>query len=263
MADTIDLTAGPSVPPKKPARVRRAGAVLLALVANLALLDAAVETWQSGSALRIWVTGPVALYLVLWVWLARQQRRNRPDAATSAWLSVYLLLALAAFTSTRVGGLDDGIRLATLPTSTVLSAATIAVLTLAIASLGFRSPLPLPLRLLVLGLGLYALFSFGVGLASGRTYVQMIQHGSGGSPWSDLPYWVQGQFVGALVLVPFAFVMDVGVSLARVKVRGRMHRIVAFALGFMMAQAALGAPAVSVSASGLVGLFASALSCMP
>jgi len=207
----------------------------VALLLYALLIDAAVETYQSTSLLRMYVAIPVALYVSFTVWLLRQEAAHRPGPLASVWLSSFFFLALLAVTASLPGGLDQGMRVATLPTGTVLSISTAAVIGLALLSLAVGSPLPLWGRILAALAAGYGVAAFGVGIAWHRSYVQLLQ---GGSIWQRLPYWLQGAFIGALVVLPLAFAIEVGVALARVKVKGRMHRIVAFALGIAMAYAA-------------------------
>ena len=65
--------------------------------------------------------------------------------------------------------------------------------------------------------------------------MQLLQ---GASLWQRLPYWLQGAFIGSLLVLPLAFAIELGVALARVKIKGRLHRLVAFGLGIAMAYAA-------------------------
>jgi hypothetical protein len=207
----------------------------VALLLYALLIDAAVETYQSTSLLRMYVAIPVALYVSFTVWLLRQEASHRPGPLASIWLSLFLFLAMLAVTASLPGGLDDGMRAVALPTTTVLSISTAAVIALALVSLTIGSPLPLWGRILAALAACYGIAAFGFGIAWHRSYVQLLH---GGSTWQRLPYWLQGAFIGALVVLPVAFVVEVGVALARVKVKGRMHRIVAFAAGIAMAYAA-------------------------
>jgi hypothetical protein len=215
--------------------LRRALSLVTALLLYILLIDAAVETYQAGSDLRLWVALPVAAYVSFTLWLIRQQHSSRPGAVASIWLSAFLFLVLLAVTASMPNGLQQGMRVATLSTSTVLSVTTAGVLALALVSLTIGSPLPIAGRAVAALAACYGVVAFGTGIAWHRSYVQLLQ---GGSPWERLPYFLQGAFVGALVVLPLAFALEVGVALAHVKVRGRRHRIVAFALAIAMAYAA-------------------------
>jgi len=215
--------------------LRRATLSIVALLLYALLVDAAIETYRSGAEVRLWVALPVAAYVSFTVWLLRQQRSNRPGAVASIWLSSFLFLALLAVTTSMPDGLRAGMRVGTLPTSTVLSLTTIAVIALAFVSLTVRSPLPVAGRIVAALAACYGLAAFGTGIAWHRSYVELLQ---GASFWQRLPYFLQGAFVGALVVLPLAFALEVGVALARVKMKGRRHRIVAFALGSAIAYAA-------------------------
>ncbi len=217
------------------ARGRQALIAVGALLLYALLIDAAVETYRSAAPVRLWVAGPVALYVSFTLWLLRQHHSNRPAAASSIWLSSFLFLALLAVTAGMPDGLQHGVRVATLSTSDVLSLTTMGVIALALVSLTIGSPLPMAGRAIAAIAACYGLAAFADGLAWHRPYVRLLQ---GDSFWQRLPYWLQGAFIGALVVVAFALVVEVGVAMARVKVRGRVHRIVAFGLGLAIAWAA-------------------------
>jgi hypothetical protein len=218
---------------------RRLRSVLTALAALLLyalLIDAAVETYRAGSAVAAWVALPVALYVSFTLWMARHRGVAGPGFATSLWVSSFLFLALLAVTVTMPDGFNHGVRVAGYPTATVLSATTLVLIAFATGALILGSPLPIPARLAALFAGAYGLAAFGAGIALHRTYVELFQ---GHSLWERAPYFLQGAFVGALVVLPFAFVMELGVAMARVQFHGRRHRMIAFALGAFIAYCAL------------------------
>lgn len=212
-------------------RVRTAATAVAALLLYALLIDAAVETWQSLSPVRTWVAGPIALYVGYTLWLLRQPSANRPPARASVWLSLLLLLAVLALTASMPGGTSAGVRVAGQGTSVVLVAANVAVILLALVSFVF-SQSPMMVRALAAAGAVYGIVAFLVGAAMGREYVAMLQ---GHAFYEALPYWLQGSFVGALVVVPAAFVQDTLVALAVLRVRGRLHRLMAFALGTLIA----------------------------
>lgn len=216
-------------------RLRPVLIAIAALLLYALLIDSAIETYQSQSAVRAYVAVPVALYIAFTLWLVGQRRADRARSAASLWLSSFLFLGILAVTSTLPEGLTHGIRVGGFATSTVLSAATIGVIALALASLTLGSPLPLAARIVTLFAACYGFAAFGTGIALHRSYIQLLQ---GHSLWERAPYWLQGAFIGTLVVVPFAFAVELGVALARVKVLGRRHRLVAFALGTVIAYSA-------------------------
>jgi hypothetical protein len=216
-------------------RLRPILTALAALLLYALLIDAAVETYRSGSAVGAWVAIPVALYVSFTLWLVRQRGAGGPGLATSLWVSSFLFLALLAVTATLPGGLEHGIRVAGYPTAVVLSATTIGVIAFAMVTLMIGSPLPIAMRIAILLAGCYGLVAFSTGIALHRSYVQLMQ---GHSLWERAPYFLQGTFVGALILVPLAFVFELGLAMARVQLRGRRHRLIAFALGAAIAYSA-------------------------
>src|ERR1700686_1295248 len=86
----------------------------LAIALYIVVIDAAVETFLSGSPVRWWVVGVVATYLALSVGLWRYRRPlwQRMGWSASASASFFLLLGLLAFTAWLPGGLRDGVRVA-------------------------------------------------------------------------------------------------------------------------------------------------------
>jgi len=216
-------------------RLRPVLTAIAALLLYALLVDAGIETYRSRSPVGAWVAVPVALYVSFTLWLMRQHRARRAGLSAGAWVSSFLFLALLALTTAMPGGLTQGMRVAGYSTATVLSATTMGLIAFALVSLTISSPLPVPARVVVLIAGCYGLAAFGTGIAWHRSYVQLLQ---GHSLWERAPYFLQGAFVGALIVVPLAFVMELGVALARVQFRGRRHRLVAFALGTAIAYAA-------------------------
>jgi hypothetical protein len=233
--EPVDIRPAEAAAPPARQRARSAAAAITALILYALLVDAAIETYQAGSPVTTWVAAPVALYVSFSVWLVGQHRTHRPPAMAAVWLSLFLFLAMLAVTATLPGGFENGMRAVTLSTSALMSVAMIALIAVALLTLVFDSPLPLAARLVVAAVGCYGLAAFGTGLAWHRSFPQLFH---GRSFWEPLPYWSQGAFLGSMVVVPLGLVIEVGVALARVKVRGRLYRIVAFALAFIIAYSA-------------------------
>lgn len=180
----------------------------LAVILSALLIDAAVETFVNGSPVRWWVGGIVAAYVALavFVWRRRPsvwQRIGWPARASS---SFFLLLALLTFTAWLPGGLSDGIRLLGQPTSRVLSLLTAAVIALAGASLVRLSWLPRWAKAVITLLTAYGLAAFLKGIISGTEFAALLR---GESLWTRLPFWLQGAFVGAFIVVPAGLLLHV------------------------------------------------------
>ena len=189
------------------------GAALVAVLVLIALVDAAIETFWSGSPIRWWVSASVLVFVALSVWLWRPggtaaKRWGWPGAAH--W-SVGGLLALLAVTAWLPEGQVNGVRMALQPTSTVLTAAiALAVLLAAyvlVRGLGFLPKTArLVARAVVILLAIYALAALGVAIRDHATFASLFQ---GGALWQRLPRWLQGTFVGALGLLPLAILAQV------------------------------------------------------
>lgn len=197
--------------PIKPTSTPRSllGIAILAIALYILLIDAAIETFVSGSPVRWWVAGVVAAYFALsfGLWRYRRSAWEHMSWAIRATESFFLLLALLAFTAWLPGGLTDGIRLLGQPTSRVLSLLTAVVIALAGVSLARRS-WPKPWVKWVIGaLTAYSLVALGKGIIYATSFPELF-HGE--SFWSWLPRWLQGAFIGALVIVPVEVIARAG-----------------------------------------------------
>src|SRR5271155_3062487 len=173
----------------------------LAIALYMAVIDAAVETFRSGSPVRWWVVGVVVVHLAASValWRYRPSLWQRMGWSGRASGLFFLLLALLAFTVWLPGGLTDGIRVAGQSTSRVLSLFTSVVIVLAGVSVVCLSWLPRWAKIATGLLAAYGLAAFVVGIVSGAEFAALLH---GDSLWTRLPAWLQGAFLGALVVVP-------------------------------------------------------------
>lgn len=226
----------------EPGRWRRAqhfGGAALTLLLDLLLVDAAVETYASESAVRWWVVAPVALYLIGTAWLLTQRV---PFGRGPGWFTLPatplgVLLVVLALSTNSPGGMMHGVRLLRQPTSAVFDGATLLVVILAAFCLarprGGRWWWLLLRRAFIGGLAVYVAVGFGLAIAGGTDFTDLLQHGRGF--WQRLPLWLQGPFVGGLVLIPVALVWEIGLALMRLVIKGRRALIVLLALGLWIA----------------------------
>jgi hypothetical protein len=223
-------------------------AAALAVALDLLLIDGAVETLVSGSPVRWWVAGLVAAHLAISVGLWRYRRTAAQGSlgwngfATATFL---FLLGLLAFTAWLPGGLTEGIRLLGQPTSRVLSLLSIAAITLAAVSLVRIAWLPRWGKLLVLLLAAYGLVAFAKGIIQGTEFSDLLH---GASLWMRLPFWLQGAFVGAIIMTPAGLLArgaDVIKSSAGDSRSWNLSQVVALGLSILIA-----VPAVTSSGYG-------------
>jgi hypothetical protein len=216
-------------------RIVELAAAGLTLLLDLLLVDAAIETWASGSPARTWPVVLVVLYAGLTVWLIS---RGAPFGRRPGWLMLpeaafsVLLLSLIASSGSR-GAMSSGVRLLHQPTAVVLAGATLVAVLLAAFSLARPRGARWWWRLAVAAVAAYSVASFALGLARGTAYFALM--GGGAAFWERLPYWLQGPFVGGLILVPMALVWEIGLALARLVARGRLGLMVVLALGLWLA----------------------------
>jgi hypothetical protein len=228
----------------------RLSARLLTFVVFAALLDAAIETVRSGARLRWWVAAVVGTYLtvcacVLW------RKTGLPRQV--AWLagltgSLVVFLGLLAGTAWLPEGSTRGIAMLGLPTAALLSVLSAAgtliagwvlfgVLRTVILTKRSQLSIAAVLWLTVA----YAVAAFTIAVRAGTAYRDLF-HGE--SFARSLPTWIQGAFVGALVLVPAAIVA----SVIQAGVRGIRRRTVG---GVNVQQAVALVATVAVAVAGL------------
>ncbi len=211
----------------------RIGAPVLGVLLYILLADAAVETFLSGSPLRWIVAGTVAVYLALSVILWR-----RLGWAAKAAASLLVLLGVLAVTAWRPEGLSHGVIMIRQPTSTVLAGVTgLAILLSGVLLVRWKF-VRLAVRVGIAVLAAYGISAVGIGIVKGVPYPDLL-HGRG--LWDRLPFWLQGAFIGALVLVPVALLLQIVTGVARIRgVQLRMWAVQVLALSMSLAMAAAG-----------------------
>ena len=192
-----------------PSRLSTSMFALLAVLLYLMLVDAVVETLVSGSPLRWIVTGVVAGYLVLSGLLWRKLNWE-----TKASVSLIALLALTTFAAWYPEGSDSAITLFRQKVSTLLSGVTALGILLAGWILARFKFLPWLARVVLLLLAAYGVAAFVVGIATRTPYAALLH---GASLSVNVPFWLQGAFIGAAVVVPVALLLHLvnGVSQIR------------------------------------------------
>jgi hypothetical protein len=212
---------------------RGVGMTLLTGLSWLLLLDAAVETFLAGAPVR-WIVGAtVAAYLAL-SWLMRRRLTLRMHASSS----LLLLLGLLAFTAWRPDGTIAGMVMLRQSTSTVLASATTLAVLLSGWALVRRKALPSGLRIAIGALAIYGVSATIWGVVVHTPFPALLH---GGSLWTRLPFWLQGAFIGALVIVPLGLLAQTGMALvgAQAGSRGR-HALLATVSALAIAVAAAG-----------------------
>lgn len=186
-------------------RLPASGLTTLAVLLNLLLADVAIETFIGGSPLRWWATLVAATYLGAGgaLWLSRHPLWLRTGSEAKATLSFFVLFGLLTLTAWLPGGLTNGLKLLTLSTSTLLAVVTGAgVVYSGLALMPPSRPHP-AIKWLIIVLTAYAGIAFLWAVFAGTPYPTLF---GGKSFWIWLPAWLQGAFIGALVIVPLAIV---------------------------------------------------------
>jgi hypothetical protein len=181
------------------------GLIVLAIALYVILADAAIETFVSGSPGR-WITaGAVAVYAGVTALFWR-----RFSWATKMAASALVLLFLITLTAWLPDGVSHGIILLGWPTSSVLGLTTALAVLLAGGVLAASRALPPPVRWAAGVIAAYGIAAFVPAIITGSDYADLFH---GASLWVHLPFWLQGTFIGALILVPAALVFQVAAGL--------------------------------------------------
>ena len=229
----LALPAGPP-PSRARARVLAAGRLAVRFAFDLLVIDAAVESWLAGSPIRLGLAAVALLYFLLTAYVVSRGGR----VGERGWLmdplagAVVFLGFLVAY-SWSPAWTTNGITVARNAPPVVLPAAMIALVVAAAGrmvgpggakSWGLRMPL-----LLLCG---YAVASFGRGIRDAASFVDLL---TGHAFWLRLPWWGQGAWLGAFVLLPIAFLRELGASVARLATVPYLRWMLVFALGCWVA----------------------------
>ncbi|MGH7635770.1 MAG: hypothetical protein ACRENC_18735, partial [Gemmatimonadaceae bacterium] len=139
------------------------------------LIDAAVETWWSGSPVRWWMVAAVAIYAVATALLWR-----RITWRNNAAISAFVFLGLVTATTWLPGGLSVGVRIGGRQTATLLSVLSAAAVALAGAVVWRFRAVPRAVRAGVLLLAAYGLTAFVYGVIAGAPFAALF---TGDSLW--------------------------------------------------------------------------------
>jgi transglutaminase-like putative cysteine protease len=208
-----------------------AGTIVTALLA----LDAAYETFRAGSDERWWVAALAFIMVGVQIFLLSRQR-----AAAAAWCGVIGLLLFP------LGGLwlssiaDRGVVMLGIETRALAVIAVAMGVGLAALAIATVPRMPRAGQIVIALLALYAIAAYAVGL---REQTHLVDIVGGASLWSRLPYWLQGGFIGAAVLLPAALVIVITRSLLALGRRDGRHlslQAVAILLCLLMVAPAFG-----------------------
>lgn len=230
--------------------LREAGAAALTICIALLLIDAAIETFLDGAPLK-WVLGGL---VVGYFAFAVSGLRRRPWTARAAF-SVLVSSGILALCSWQPEGLARGVVVLRQPTSTVLAVVTTMAVLFAGVVLVRGRPLPAWAKMACTVLVVYGAGAFVAGILAGTPYPDLFR---GRGQWDRLPFWLQGPFVSALVLIPFALLVELIRSISRIKRRvpgTSKLRIAVLGLSVVLATAGLRAPEGSSATGSTPRLF--------
>ena len=214
--------------PRRPAWQRIAyafGAVVLYAL----LVNVAVEHVLQASPVRWGVVGAVGALLALTVLLWR-----RTGWPMKAGLAALTLLGLLTFGVWFAGDVNQGLMAVQQPPLVVVTA--VPALMVALAGLWLiQHKMPWWDRLLIGIVAAYGAAAFVLPLVTNTAYPVLM--GEGGF-WEGVPFWLQGEFVGVLVVLPAALLVLLVTGLLRVRgtqLWGWGFKVAAFGLGLLLA----------------------------
>ncbi len=230
----------PDVPVAAPASrsaarlAARLGVILIRLAGDALIIDAAYETWRSGSPMTLIVVTAVAAFVALTLWVLSQGGRigGRGWLTDPAAPYIVLIGLFVAATGSR-GDIAHGPVLLGQPTDVALTGILLALT--ALATLRFSGPGGVRtwwLRIVVAALGVYAGWSLVLALMA-RTSASGVL--AGNCEWRSVPAWLRGGEVGAFVVVPLAFFHEFADAMTRLTLVGLFRWMVVFALGIWLA----------------------------
>ncbi len=212
----------------------RLGVLLIRLAGDALLIDAAYETWRSGSPTRTVVALAVAGFAALTLWVLSQGGR----IGGRGWLTdpaapFILLLGLLVYVSGSRDDLARGLVIAGQRTDAVVVGSLLALVALAV--LRFLVPGGVRtwwLRLGVAAIGGYAAWSLALALMARTGSVAVL---AGDCAWRALPVWARGSRVGAFAVLPLAFAREFADAMTRLTLAGLFRWMLIFALGIWVA----------------------------
>ncbi|HEY3380574.1 MAG TPA: hypothetical protein VGK32_02340 [Vicinamibacterales bacterium] len=208
----------------------RIGAVLVRLALDAVVIDAAYETWNSPSPIRIGVVAATAVYFLLSLWvLSKGGRIGGRGWLTDPLAPLFLLLLFLVAATWTLGGVSLGVTVLRQPTPVVLAGATLALALLATWRLagppGFKAwwtKLPLA------AVGIYGGWAFVLAIRQRTPYLALL---GGAGFWDGFPIGLRGAPLAAFGLLPLAFVRECALSLSRLTLRGLVRWILLFGVG--------------------------------
>jgi hypothetical protein len=212
-----------------PSRLAAASSGLIAILAQLALADAAIETFWAGSPIRWWVTPPALGFVALSVWMWRPggwAARRWGWSGAAPWSIGGVLLMLAA-TAWLPASAAAGVRMFGREAPSFLSLVAALVVLLAVVGVARARILHIAGVVTVAALGAYAVAAFVLAFR-GAVPFQVAVNGAGF--WARLPVYLQGAFLGTFLVLPLSLVFEIIAALRRRPNPWRLQQTVATVL---------------------------------
>lgn len=230
------LPAGPAPSVPSPARQRAlaAGRLVVRFTFDLLVIDAAIESWLAGSPLRVELAAAAALYFLLTAYVVSKGGR----VGGRGWLmdplaGAIVFLGFLVASSWAREWTATGITVARHGAPVVLPATMIALIVAAAGRMLLRGgTTSWTVRVATLVLCSYAGVSFGRGMAAAAAFPDLL---GGHAFWQRMPWWGQGAWLGAFLVLPVAFLRELGASIARLATVPYLRWMLVFGLGCWIA----------------------------
>jgi hypothetical protein len=229
----LALPAGPT-PSRSRARVLALGRLAVRFAFDLLVIDAAVESWLAGSPIRLGLAAAAILYFLLTAYVVSKGGR----VGGRGWLmdpfaGAIVFLAFLVTCSWSREWLPNGVTAVRQAAPAVLAGAMAAlVAAAAVRMVGPGGAKSWWLRIPALVACGYAAFSFGRGVADHAPLADLL---TGRAFWLRAPWWAQGAWLGGFVVLPVAFLRELGASIARLATVPYLRWMIIFALGCWVA----------------------------
>jgi hypothetical protein len=236
MATNPEIGADVSQPSSRSA-TGTVGVAGLTILALLAIVDAAIETFWTGSPVRWWFSPPALAFAGLSVWIWKPggwaaRRWGWGGASTSSIGGLLIMLAAAAWFAPAGAA---GVRMLARDAMSVLCLGAALVVLLVVVGTARARILPLAGVVTVAALGAYAVTAFVMAFRDGAPLQAVV---AGAGFWGRLPVYLQGAFLGAFLILPLSVVLEALAAFRRHSNPWRSQQIVSTVLVVAIAASA-------------------------
>jgi transglutaminase-like putative cysteine protease len=199
---------GSVIPPPRGSGLAAAGWAAMAIVALLALVDIAIETFWSESPIRWWVAPPAIAFVALSAWLWKPggtaaKRWGWEGAASWAIGGLVIMLAATAWLGPAAG---PDARMLGQEAGLLMNLVAALVVVTGVIGMTRARVLPVAGIATIAALGLYAVAAYVLAWSGGVPFQASV---AGAGFWARLPVFLQGAFLGAFLVLPCSLLLEI------------------------------------------------------